>query len=61
MKVRMKRTALGSEDGAHVRQYDEGVEYELSRDLALTLIESGVAESPENMPASKTRPSRKKQ
>lgn len=53
MKVRMTRTALGSEDGAHVKQYEEGVEYDLPEDLARTFIESGAARPVESKPAQK--------
>lgn len=44
MKIRMLVTAAGADDGFSVRQYEKGVEYEVSEALARDFLAGKLAE-----------------
>jgi hypothetical protein len=44
MRIRMKVTAAGSEDGFTSSEYAEGQEYEVSAALAKSFVDAGIAE-----------------
>ena len=56
MKIKMKETALGADDGFTVKTYEAGKEYEVGQSLGCAFVSDGMAVEFGNKPQTKPAP-----